>query len=194
MLEEYWAEGGTIQWIAQSASEREDYAKNIGTAAERGARGVYLHGGVVDVYHQKGETGHFRTALEKARAVGLAAGFAAHNVGPHQWINDNLSPDFHMCCYYDPTPRTSSPHHVVSNDEVFDPCHRDEMTRFIGKLKAPAVHYKVLAAGRTPAKDAFEYAAPFIRPQDVVLVGFYLGDDEDLITRTVDLFTRIVRC
>ena len=71
-----------------------------------------------------------------------------------EWINDNLSPDFHMCCYYDPTPRTSSPHPVVSNAEVFDPCPRDEMTRFIGKLKAPAVHYKVLAAGRTPAKDA----------------------------------------
>jgi hypothetical protein len=192
MLEEYWAEGGTIQWMAQSASEQEDYARNIAMAAERGARGVYLHGGVVDVYYRNGETGHFQKALEQARKLGVAAGFAAHNIEPHAWINDNLSPDFHLCCYYDPTPRTGSPHHVVSLDELFDPAHRDVMTRFIAKLKAPAVHYKVLAAGRTPAKEAFEYAARFVRPQDVVLVGFYLGGDEDLISRTVELFTRIV--
>jgi hypothetical protein len=192
MLEEYGDEGGTIQWMAQSASEQEDYARNIVTAAERGAKGAYLHGGVVDVFYRKGETDHFRRALEQARKAGLAAGFAAHTVAPHEWINDNLSPDFHMCCYYNPTPRVTSAHHVGGNDEVFDPSQRDAMTRFIGKLKVPAVHYKVLAAGRTPAREAFEYAARFVRPRDVVLVGFHLGDDEDMISRTVDLFTRVI--
>ena len=62
----------------------------------------------------------------------------------------------------------------------------------LGLAAGFAVHYKVLAAGRTPAKEAFEYAARFVRPQDVVLVGFYLGDDEELISKTVQLFKETI--
>jgi hypothetical protein len=54
------------------------------------------------------------------------------------------------------------------------------------------VHYKVLAAGRTPVEEAFAYVARTIRPPDMVLVGFHLGDDESLIAKTVEAFERIV--
>jgi len=192
LLEEYWDEGGTIQWFAQSASEREDYLRNIDTAAERGARGMYLHGGVLDNLFARGETQHFARALERIRSHGLAAGLAAHNPIVHEWIRDHLEPDFQLCCYYDPSPRDESPHHVTSDEEVFDPAQRDVMARCIGTLKAPAVHYKVLAAGRTPVEEAFSYVARAIRPQDAVLVGFHLGDDPDQIAKTMAAFERIV--
>ncbi len=192
MLEEYWNEGGKIQWFAQSASEREDYIRNIDEAASRGAKGMYLHGGVVDNYFSCGQTDHFAKALERIRSRGMAGGFAAHNTKPHEWIRDHLDPDFQLCCYYDPSPRVASPHHVVSDEEVFDPAHREAMGRTIATLKAPAVHYKVLAAGRTPAEEAFSWIARVIRTRDVVLVGFHLGDDPDLIAKTVRLFQRIV--
>jgi hypothetical protein len=192
LMEEYWDEGGTIQWFAQSASEQDDYLSNIDAAASRGAKGMYLHGGVVDHYFSRGEPGHFAKALERMRARGLAAGFAAHNPSPHEWIRDHLEPDFQLCCYYDPSPRDASPHHVTSDQELFDPAHRDAMARCIRTLKAPAVHYKVLAAGRTPVEEAFAYVARTIRPSDVVLVGFHLGDDENLISKTVEAFERIV--
>jgi hypothetical protein len=192
MLEEYWNEGGTIQWFAQSASEQDDYLRNIDMAASRGAKGMYLHGGVVDYCFTRGETDHFARALDRMRSHGLAAGFAAHNPPPHEWIRDHLAPDFQLCCYYDPSPREASPHHVVSDHELFDPAHRDAMARCIGTLRAPTVHYKVLAAGRTPVEEAFAYVARTIRPADVVLVGFYLGDDEDRIAKTVEAFERIV--
>jgi len=192
LLEEYWDEGGTIQWFAQSASERDDYLRNIDVAAERGAKGMYLHGGVVDHYFSRGETDHFARALERIRERGMAAGFAAHNPAPHEWIRDHLDPDYQLCCYYDPSPREASPHHMTSDQELFDPAHRDAMARFIKTLKVPCVHYKVLAAGRTPVEEAFAYVARTIRPSDVVLVGFYLGDDGDLIAKTVEAFERIV--
>ncbi len=35
-LQEYWDEGGTIQWFAQTASKCEDYIRNIKTAAANG--------------------------------------------------------------------------------------------------------------------------------------------------------------
>jgi hypothetical protein len=192
MLEEYWDEGGTIQWFAQTASEQDDFLRNIAAAAERGAKGVYLHGGQTDYYHARGEPERFAEALEKMRSLGMAAGFAAHNPEPHEWIRDHLVPDFQLCCYYDPSPRAASPHHVVTDSEKFDPDHRDRMARTIASLHAAAVHYKVLAAGRTPAEEAFRFVARVLRPQDIVLVGFHLGDDEDLIAKTVKLFEKIV--
>lgn len=192
MLEEYWAEGGTIQWFAQTASEQDDFMRCIATAADRGAKGIYLHGGQTDYYHARGETEQLSKALDKMRSLGVAAGFAAHNPEPHEWIRDHIAPDFQLTCYYDPSPRAASPHHVVTEHERFDPAHRDRMAQTIATLKAPAVHYKVLAAGRTPAEEAFRYVARVLRPQDIVLVGFHLGDDEDLIAKTVKLFERIL--
>jgi len=192
VLEEYWDEGGTIQWIAQTASEREDAIRNIALAAERGAKGVYFHGGQTDYYHGRGETERLSRAMETMRSLGVAAGFAAHRVEPHEWIRDNLKPDFHLTCYYDPSARDASPHHAATAAETYEPAHRDRMAELIATLPSPAVHYKVLAAGRTPAEEAFRYVARVLRPRDVVLVGFHLGDDEDLIAKTVKLFERIV--
>jgi hypothetical protein len=192
MLQEYWDEGGKIQWFAQTASEVEDYNRSIKSAHANGAKGVYLHGGQVDYYWHRKETARFGEALKLMRDLGMAAGFAAHNVEPHEWIRDNLDPDFQLCCYYDPSARSESPHHVVTDDEKFDPAHRDRMARTICTLKSSAVHYKVLAAGRTPAAEAFEYVAKVIRPKDVVLVGFHLGDDAELIGKTAALFEKVV--
>jgi len=193
LLEEYWDEGGAIQWFSQTASEQPDYIRNIDKAAAVGAKGCYMHGGQVDYYWHRGETEHFARALERIRSHGLAAGLAAHNVQPHEWIRDHLQPDFQLCCYYDPSLRTQRPDHVPSDAEKFDPAHRDRMAETIRTLNCPAVHYKVLAAGRTPAREAFEYVARVIRPEDVVLVGFFLGDDPDLIEKTVALFEETVQ-
>ena len=193
LLEEYWDEGGTIQWFAQTASERDDYARNIRTAAARGARGCYLHGGQTDYYHFQGQTERLSRALEAIRSCGMAAGFAAHRTAAHEWLRDNLEPEFQLCCYYDPAPRLEKPDHEPSEQERFDPAHRDAMARTIQTLRCPAVHYKVLAAGRTEVRQAFEYVARVIRPQDVVLVGVFLGDDPEMIEKDVALFEGIVQ-
>jgi len=192
-LEEYWDEGGSIQWFGQTASEREDFLKNIRTAAACGAKGCYLHGGQTDHFHYHGRTDHLAAALAAMREEGLAAGFAAHRTEPHEWIRDHLDPDFQLCCYYDPSPRLDDPNHKPSEAEKFDPAHRDAMAATIATLNASAVHYKVLAAGRTPPREAFEYVARVIRPRDVVLVGMFLGDDPDMIETNVRLFERIVQ-
>jgi hypothetical protein len=193
VLEEYWSEGGTLQWFAQTAAEQTDHLGCIDSAAATGAKGCYLHGGQSDVYFHQGRTDLFAPALARMREGGMAGGFAAHNVGPHEWIRDHLKPDFQMCCYYDPSMRLDRPNHVASDAEKYDPAHRDEMTRFIQTLRCPAVHYKVLAAGRLPPEEAFRYVAGVLRPRDVVCVGFHLGDDPDLIEKTVNLFEKIVR-
>ncbi|MFB3891865.1 MAG: hypothetical protein ACE15C_07560 [Phycisphaerae bacterium] len=192
MLEEYWDEGGKIQWIAQTASEVEDFIRSINVAGGA-AKGCYLHGGQSDVYFRNQQWDNFRKALARMRELKLAAGFAAHRPEVHEWIRDNTDPDFQLTCYYDPSPRIDKPDHVPTDSEKFDDAHRDRVARMIGTLKASAVHYKVLAAGRKRPEDAFAYVANVIRPRDVVLVGFYLGDDPDMIAKTVKLFEQIVQ-
>ncbi|KPK78967.1 MAG: hypothetical protein AMJ81_14140, partial [Phycisphaerae bacterium SM23_33] len=110
-----------------------------------------------------------------------------------EWVRDHLDLDFQLCCYYDPSLRLERPDHVPTDQEKFDPAHRDRMAETIRALKCPAVHYKVLAAGRTPVGEALRYVARVIRPQDVVLVGFFLGDNPDMIQQTVALFEQIVQ-
>lgn len=192
LLQEYWDEGGKIQWMAQTASEQADYIRNIKQAAAVGAKGIYVHGGVTDVWYYNKDLSHFQKALDEVRSHGLPGGFAGHRCELHDWINQNINTDFHMCCYYDPSPRTSRPDHVVMDQENWSPKDRDDMTRTIQTLKAPAIHYKVLAGGHNPVVPALEYAASKFRPQDVMLIGFHLGDDEDIIAKTVDLFEKIV--
>jgi hypothetical protein len=192
LLEEYWDEGGKIQWIAQTASERADFLSNIRTAAANGAKGCYLHGGQSDFFFHQKQHDNMHQALATMKSAGLAAGFAGHNVAVHEWIRDNLKADFQVCCYYDPTPRTDDPNHVSSDHEKFDPAHRDQMAAAIRTFTCPTVHYKVFAAGRTDPRQALQYVAKTIRPQDIVLIGCFLGDNENMIAEDVKLFEEIV--
>ena len=194
MLQEYWDEGGKIQWFAQTASEIEDYNRSIKAAAANGAKGCYLHGGQVDYYWHRKETERFGQALE-ADAGRSAWPPASPRTTPSRTSGSatTSTPTSSLPATTTPVPRNDSPHHVVTDHEKFDPAHRDRMARTICTLKASAVHYKVLAAGRTPAEEAFQYVAKVIRPKDVVLVGFHLGDDPSLIGKTVSLFEKIVQ-
>ncbi len=47
-LREYRAAGGTMQWIAQTASELADLAANVRAIAAAGAIGAYHHGSRTD--------------------------------------------------------------------------------------------------------------------------------------------------
>jgi len=192
LLEEYRDEGGRIQWFAQTAAEQPDYLRNIRDAAAAGARGCYLHGGQTDYYWQRGRTEHFARAAKAIRAAGMAAGIAGHDPAPHEWVRDHVKVDFQMCSYYDPSVRTSAPDHVPSDAEKFDPAHRERMAATIRTIDRPVAHYKVLAAGRNDPREAFACVGRTMRPRDVAVVGFHLGDDPDLIGKTVALFEELV--
>jgi len=192
-LEEYWDEGGKIQWIAQTASEISDFTRAINTAGEHGAKGCYLHGGQTDYFFHQKQFDNFFKALDKMRSLNLVAGFAGHRPEAHQWLRDNVKADFQMCSYYDPQVRQSSPDHVARDDEKFDAADRDAMARTITTISRPVVHYKVLAGGRNPVDEAFKYVAGIYKPTDVVIVGIYLGDDEEMIAKTVAAFEKHVQ-
>ena len=103
----------------------------------------------------------------------MAAGVAGHNPAVHDWANENLDLDFHMCSYYNPTPRDQNAEHVHGAREVFADGDRAAMVDVIATLRAPAIHYKIFAAGRKDPRDAFAFVAKHLRPQDAVCIGVY---------------------
>jgi AcrR family transcriptional regulator len=192
MLLEYWDEGGQIQWFGQTASELGDQLRAIRDAAAAGAKGVYVHGGIVDYWYAQGKYDMLEAALEQMRECGLVAGFAGHMPEVHAWIRDNLRPDFQMCSYYNPSPRGDAPHHVSGLIERWDDADREAMTALIQTIPWPVVHYKVFAGGNRPIRAGFEFLAGQMRDDDLTCIGHYLGDNPDMIAENVRTFEELV--
>lgn len=192
LLMEYWDEGGKIQWVGQTASELGDQLKAVRDAAQAGAKGVYLHGGIVDYWYAQKKWDMLKAGLEVVRECGIAGGFAGHGIDVHKWIRDNLDPDFQMCSYYDPSPRSDNPHHVSGIDEKWDDGHRRDMVELIRTIPCPVVHYKVFAGGNKPIADGFRFLATSMRAKDVTCIGHYLGDNENMLAENVKTFDTVV--
>ena len=190
-LREYWDEGGTIQWVAQTASEEPDPMTNIPRAHKWGAKAIYLHGGQTDYFLSNDQGGRIIDAIKAIHDRGLPAGVAGHRADDHDWVREHVDCDFQMCCYYNSSDRASDPAHHASYDECFDVRDRDRMMETIARMgDRPVVHYKILAAGRTPPDEAFRFAGRHMRPHDVCCVGVHLGDNPDMIAEDIDLFNR----
>jgi len=188
VLQEYWDEGGTIQWFAQTCPEYATIGRGIANAISGGAVACYLHGGQMDHLFARDPRQIRREALDaiaRIRDAGLLAGIAGHVPELFEWAEENLDVDFYMCAYYNPSRRDEQAEHVSGLEERFAPEDREAMVRVIPFLSRPVIHYKVLAAGRNEPEEAFAFVARHLRPQDAVCVGVYTKDhprmlEEDL--------------
>jgi len=186
-LARYWREGGAMRWIAQTASEAPSALAGVEFCIEHGASACFIHGGIADNCVAQGRYDELRQAAERIKAAGIPAGIAGHLLEDFGWAEGNLSLDFYMVCYYNPSSRRDSPHHVHGTVERFSKADRDERVALIRTLERPAIHYKILAAGRVAASDAFAYAARQMRPIDAVCVGIFAGDNGHMIEEDVRL-------
>jgi hypothetical protein len=187
-LMEYWNDGGEIQWFAQTAPEFSSLSGNVAQAINTGASAVYIHGGQMDYFYAQDQLDTVKEIVRQIKEAGAAVGVAGHTPKVHAWANEHLDLDFHMCSYYNPTPRDKNAEHVHGATEVFAPEDRDAMVALIQELRAPAIHYKIFAAGRTDPKEAFEFVAQHLRPQDAVCIGVYTKDKPEMLAEDVELF------
>jgi len=192
MLLEYWSEGGKIKWMAQTAFEFPNLSGCVAQAISNGASAVYIHGGQMDYFYSNNKLDVVGPAIEQIHAAGLPAGVAAHIPKVHQWANDNLPIDFHMCSYYNPTPRDRQAGHVAGAEETFDDADRDAMLAVIPELKKPAIHYKIFAAGRKDPLEAFELSARHLRPGDAMCIGVFPKDKQDMLVEDLQLFHKVL--
>jgi len=186
-LEEYWNEGGKIQWLAQSAPEFAPHTRSITNAAKGGASAAYVHGGQMDFWLAQEMFDEIRFAVDTIKNTGLPAGVAGHTTRVFEWAEENLDLDFYMCCYHNPTPRGENAEHVHGAKEHFGDEDRDAMVKLIAQLGKPAIHYKVFAAGRKDPAEAMDFVAQHLRPQDAVCIGVFPKDKPDMLREDLDL-------
>jgi hypothetical protein len=193
MLLEYWDEGGTIQWIAQTCPEVGNAQRGAQNGINGGAKAVFLHGGQSDYFLHHGQLDEAKGVIALIHDAGLPAGVAGHQPEVFEWAEENLDCDFYMCSYYNPVAREKTAEHVAGDDERFRDADRERMVATIKHLSKPVIHYKVLAAGRKDPKETFLYVARHMRPGDAVLVGIFPKDDPDQLATDVRLFEEAVK-
>lgn len=187
-LTEYWDEGGSIRWIAQTCPEYASLSGCVAGAIAAGASAVYIHGGHMDYLYAQDQLDIVPDILQQIRAAGLAAGVAGHNPEVHRWANENLALDFHMCSYYDPSPRDDDAEHHAEAHEVFSDDDRNAMVQVIRELRAPVIHYKTMAAGRKPPEEAFAFVAEHLRSRDAVCIGIFPKEVRNMLAEDIQLF------
>jgi hypothetical protein len=187
LLHEYRDEGGTIQWFAQTCPEYGDHEASVVRAAATGAKGCFIHGGVMDQLLAKCRLNEIPPVIDMIREKGMLAGVAGHNPAVHEWAESNLDLDFHMCSYYNPSSRDERAEHVSGSEEWFLEKDRRIMTDLIRTLSRPVIHYKVMAAGRNDPADALNQVAKSMRESDAVCVGVFTKERPDMFRENVEL-------
>ena len=190
LLLEYWDEGGTLQWFAQTCPELGGPEVSIARAASGGAHGCYIHGGVMDFLLAQQRLDEVPALIDQIRQKGMLAGIAGHNPGVFEWAAAHLDIDFSLCCYYNPTRRDERAEHVSGMAESYREKDRQAMTAQIAGLRWPVVHYKILAAGRNNPAEAFDFAARQLRDNDAVCVGVGPADALAMLRQDVELLDK----
>jgi len=189
-LLEYWDEGGTVQWFAQTCPEVGNHETCVDRAAAGGARACHIHGGVMDFLFAEKRLGEIPSVIQMIKDKGMLAGVAAHNPAVHEWAESDLDVDYCMCSYYNSAHRDSRAEHVSGTKEWFLEEDRRTMTDLIQGLSRPVIHYKVMAAGRNDPGEAFDYVARAMRPGDAVCVGVFTRDKPDMLKENVELLQK----
>ncbi len=193
VLLEYWDEGGTIQWVAQTCPLLGSISLGMKNAIEGGAKACFIHGGLMDFLLAHNDLDEVPVAIARIRDAGMAAGIAGHNPKVFEWAEGNLDVDFYMCSYYDSAPRDERAEHVAGMEERFVPEDREAMVRVIHGLSKPAIHYKVMAGGRNDPREAFAFVAKHLRPEDAVCIGIYTKDHPRMLEEDVELMEMSLR-
>ncbi len=186
LMLEYWDEGGSLQLFGQTCPELGAPEPSLKRLADAGAPAAHIHGGYADHLLANGRIEELAPTVRYARKLGLKVGLAGHKTDTIRWAEQNLELDYFMCSYYNPIPRDKEAAHRAGTREVYLEEDRRAMTELIAELARPAIHYKVMAAGRNEPEEAFDYVARSMRPGDAVCVGVFSRDNPDMLRQNVE--------
>ncbi|HOJ34744.1 MAG TPA: hypothetical protein PKY35_09655 [Candidatus Hydrogenedentes bacterium] len=181
-LREYWAEGGRLHFIAQTASELRDLSGHVKQLARFGAVGIYVHGTFTDRHFQEGTFHEVQELLKAIRDTGVQTGLGTHIPEVVDYAEEkDLDVDFYMTCLHNLSrkPRESA---IVSGNmdvqEEYRPEDRQAMYERIQRTRKTCLAFKIFAAGRLcgsseQVRAVFEEVFANIKPCDAVVVGMF---------------------
>ncbi len=101
MIREYRAEGGTMKWIGQTATEFFSFENNVRQMVKAGADAIYHHGSSTDKLFLAGDLATLRDHLKILRDTGLPVGLCTHIPEVIRYSEENgWDVDFYMGCVY----------------------------------------------------------------------------------------------
>lgn len=184
---EYLHAGGTLQWIAQIACrEKRTMFDAIDEAVDIGCRALYFHGGYVDECYRREDEETLRSWCDHARAAGIPIGVAGHAPEAHLWVDRLDITDFHAVCFFN----CGSLHD--GKGDRFKLGDIPPAIECIRRIRKPCIAYKIMGAGRIDPLMAFEHAFAGIKPSDVVNVGMYRGDKENMVEENAAMVRNIL--
>jgi hypothetical protein len=160
----YLEMGGRLKiWISQCHGNPEQMHEEIDRSIKAGAKAIFIQGLRVEEQFGQGNFDVLRSWIEHVKEAGLPAGAAAHWPEVHPELERRKFPtDFYYQCLYN-----------VSKTNDYSAAEREKAVVTIKGLEKPVIAYKILAAGRLPASEGFEYAFNHIARKDGVCVGIY---------------------
>ncbi len=181
LFKRYLENGGKLTtWISQPDRPPEKIPFEIEESVKAGAKAVYIQGHKVEGQFERGTFDVVRYWLEIIRSFGVPAGIGSHRTDCHLEAQRRGFPmDFYFQCMFN----------VAHGDsfEKGDPAKAGEVIR---RLEKPVIAYKILGAGRLPAREGFEFAFRTIRPKDGVCVGVFTKDNPRQIEEDAALARR----
>lgn len=182
LLHEYRLEGGNIQWIAQTASEHADIARNIRDIASYRPIGIYHHGTATDRFWAAGKIEQARELLKVIRDTGVLAGLGTHIPEVVDYAESKgWDLDFYMTSLYNLSrPRAEAEQLAGGNPEAdhFHHPDREEMLRRVRQASKPCLIFKVYGASRLCGSrelmlDALRLVFRYAKPSDCVVIGMF---------------------
>jgi len=182
LYKRYLDRGGKLRtWISQPDGPPEGMKDEIALSVKAGARAVFVQGHRVEQQFEAGTFDVARGWVEHTKSLGVAAGLASHRPDVHLEAERRGFPaDFYFQCFYN----VAHGDHFVDED-------RTKAVATIRQVAKPVIGYKILAAGRNQAVEAFEFAFRPIRPKDGVCVGVFPKDQPDQIAQNAALVRRL---
>lgn len=186
-VREYLSGGGTLQWIAQVNNGRNGkMTAAIDEVVDIGCKAMYFHGGQVDAAYERRDADAVKGWCEHARSRGVPAGVAGHAPEVHRWVDSLGVADFHAVCFFN----CGSLH--AGKGDTFRLADVALASACARQIKKPCIGYKIMGAGRLDPRMAFEYAFEHIKPSDVVNVGMFRGDKDNMVEENADLVRDIL--
>ncbi|NCO42197.1 MAG: hypothetical protein COZ06_31520 [Armatimonadetes bacterium CG_4_10_14_3_um_filter_66_18] len=186
--QEYLAEGGKLQWIAQVNCRLTTMLDAVDEVVESGCKALFFHGGQVDARYSEQDEKTLRAWVDHAHSHGIPVGVAGHAPKVHLWVDSLDLVDFHAVCFFN----CGSLHDGAGDKfSLRDVAPAAQCTRQLAK---PCIGYKIMGSGRLDALMAFEYAFENLKPTDVVNVGMHRGDKDNMVEENVALVQRVLGC
>ena len=186
-VREYLGDGGPLQWIAQvNGRAKPDMAQAIDEVVQIGCKALYIHGAQVDDAFRRQDADTLRRWCHHARSRGVPVGVAGHAPQVHLWVDSLNLVDFHAVCFFN----CGSLH--VGGGHKFRLADIAPASAGIRAIPKPCIAYKIMGAGRIDPRMALEHALSAIKPTDVVNVGMFRGDKDDMVEENASIVRELL--